>query len=48
MVNYDSYHQFFTISAAVMGFKGYYGCQEDKIMFLCFLLTVAFMTEFCS
>lgn len=47
-VNYDNYNQFFTISAAVMGFKYHNVCQKDKIMFLCFLLTAAFMIGFCS
>lgn len=48
MVNYDNYNQFFTIFAAVMGFKYHNVCQKDKMMFLCFLLTSAFMTGFCS
>lgn len=47
-VNYDSYNQFFTVFAAVMGFKYHNVCQKDKIMSLCFLLTDAFMTGFCS
>ena len=48
MVNYDSYNPFFTVFAAVMGFKHHNVCQKDKKKSLCFLLTDAFMTGFCS
>lgn len=48
MVNYDNYSQLFTIFGAVTGFKCHNVCQKDKIMSLCFLLTDAFITGFCS